>query len=89
MDQHVEQQQQQPQGGRAAGEGKHGHATRDPKLSVSDSEEPELTAEALDQVMDKDNYNPPQVDMERGRNARFFVIKSYSEDDIHRSIKYK
>ena len=23
------------------------------------------------------------------KNARFFVIKSYSEDDIHRSIKYE
>ena len=23
------------------------------------------------------------------KNARFFVIKSFSEDDIHRSIKYE
>merc|ERR1719206_1481370 len=23
------------------------------------------------------------------KNARFFVVKSYSEDDIHRSIKYE
>ncbi|KAI3972811.1 hypothetical protein MKX01_019469 [Papaver californicum] len=35
----------------------------------------------------KDKYNLPdfQTDYE---NAKFFVIKSYSEDDIHKSIKY-
>lgn len=43
----------------------------------------------LDKLMDKNNYNPPQLQLERGHNARFFVIKSYSEDDIHRSIKYE
>lgn len=42
-------------------------------------------------VMDKQQlehiYNPKTFDLEPV-NARFFVIKSYSEDDIHRSIKY-
>lgn len=33
------------------------------------------------------NYNPKSFDCEP-ENARFFIIKSYSEDDIHRSIKY-
>lgn len=36
----------------------------------------------------KHNYNPKEFDLS-AKNARFFVIKSYSEDDIHRSIKYE
>ena len=32
-------------------------------------------------------YNPKEFDL-NPRNARFFIIKSYSEDDVHRSIKY-
>ena len=42
-------------------------------------------------IMDKqklDNlFNPKEFDL-NPTDARFFVIKSYSEDDIHRSIKY-
>lgn len=42
-------------------------------------------------VLDKQQlehiYNPKTFDLDPV-NARFFVIKSYSEDDIHRSIKY-
>lgn len=34
------------------------------------------------------DYNPPTFDL-MAEGARFFVIKSYSEDDIHRSIKYE
>jgi len=33
------------------------------------------------------NYNPTEFDI-TPTSARFFVIKSYSEEDIHRSIKY-
>jgi len=33
-------------------------------------------------------YNPHELDDVNARTARFFIIKSYSEDDIHRSIKY-
>jgi hypothetical protein len=32
-------------------------------------------------------YNPKEFDLSP-KGARFFVIKSFSEDDIHRSIKY-
>ena len=32
-------------------------------------------------------YNPKEFDL-NPKEARFFVIKSFSEDDIHRSIKY-
>jgi YTH domain-containing family protein len=42
----------------------------------------------LDELHSKHNYNPKDFDM-TAKNARFFVIKSYSEDDIHRSIKYE
>ncbi|XP_017079905.2 YTH domain-containing family protein [Drosophila eugracilis] len=43
----------------------------------------------LDELKDKNNYNPKVVDLNKAAEARFFVIKSYSEDDIHRSIKYE
>ncbi|XP_016977376.1 YTH domain-containing family protein isoform X4 [Drosophila rhopaloa] len=43
----------------------------------------------LDELKDKNNYNPKVVDLNKATAARFFVIKSYSEDDIHRSIKYE
>lgn len=33
-------------------------------------------------------YNPAHFEIDNIEVARFFVIKSYSEDDIHRSIKY-
>lgn len=42
----------------------------------------------LDELRVKNNYNPTEFDLSVP-NARFFVIKSYSEDDIHRSIKYE
>ncbi|XP_037922800.1 YTH domain-containing family protein isoform X1 [Hermetia illucens] len=42
----------------------------------------------LDELRDRNNYNPAELDLDTAANARFFVIKSYSEDDIHRSIKY-
>jgi hypothetical protein len=41
----------------------------------------------LDKLRVENNYNPKEFDL-NPRNARFFIIKSYSEDDIHRSIKY-
>ncbi|KAE8723894.1 Yth domain-containing protein [Hibiscus syriacus] len=35
----------------------------------------------------KDKYNLPDFQTEY-ENAKFFVIKSYSEDDVHKSMKY-
>jgi hypothetical protein len=35
----------------------------------------------------QNKYNPPEMTVNLS-NARYFVIKSYAEDDIHRSIKY-
>ncbi|EZA47765.1 hypothetical protein DMN91_010249 [Ooceraea biroi] len=42
----------------------------------------------LDELKVKNDYNPADFD-QTAPGARFFVIKSYSEDDIHRSIKYE
>jgi hypothetical protein len=43
----------------------------------------------LEQLCGKNDYNPSSLDLSLVDKARFFVIKSYSEDDIHRSIKYE
>ncbi|XP_076326343.1 YTH domain-containing family protein 1-like isoform X2 [Tachypleus tridentatus] len=45
------------------------------------------THPVLDKLCMENSYNPKDFDM-NPKNARFFIIKSYSEDDIHRSIKY-
>ncbi|XP_053210970.1 YTH domain-containing family protein-like [Panonychus citri] len=41
----------------------------------------------LDKLRVENNYNPKDFNLST-KDARFFIIKSYSEDDIHRSIKY-
>lgn len=45
--------------------------------------------EVVANLLQEHLYNPSELDLSRVDNARFFVIKSYSEDDIHRSIKYE
>ncbi|KAI1309399.1 YTH domain-containing family protein 2 [Halotydeus destructor] len=42
----------------------------------------------IEKLRVENKYNPAEFDCDP-KNARFFVIKSYSEDDIHRSIKYQ
>lgn len=42
----------------------------------------------LETLLDMTKYNPAHFEIDNIEVARFFVIKSYSEDDIHRSIKY-
>jgi len=37
--------------------------------------------------IETNEYNPKEFDL-NPKAARFFIIKSYAEDDIHRSIKY-
>ncbi|XP_008544641.1 YTH domain-containing family protein 2 isoform X1 [Microplitis demolitor] len=49
---------------------------------------PTLSHPVLDELKVKNDYNPGEFD-QTAPGARFFVIKSYSEDDIHRSIKYE
>ncbi|CAB1341013.1 unnamed protein product, partial [Coregonus sp. 'balchen'] len=41
----------------------------------------------LEKLQALNNYNPKDFDWNL-KNGRVFIIKSYSEDDIHRSIKY-
>jgi hypothetical protein len=41
----------------------------------------------LDKLRSENNYNPSKLDTP-SKSSRFFIIKSYSEDDVHRSIKY-
>lgn len=41
----------------------------------------------IEKLQAEHSYNPKDFEL-NPENARFFVIKSYSEDDIHRSIKY-
>lgn len=54
-----------------------------------DSIEPtEAGGEGLEKLRAAHEYNPKDPSVVKLNDARFFVIKSYSEDDIHRSIKY-
>jgi len=53
-------------------------------LSTSNAQEPVPVLAKLQSVH---NYNPKDCNLSM-KSARFFIIKSYSEDDIHRSIKY-
>ncbi|XP_020606490.1 YTH domain-containing family protein 1-like [Orbicella faveolata] len=48
---------------------------------------PSESVPILDKLKAKNCYNPKEFSLVQ-KNARFFIIKSYSEDDIHRSIKY-
>ncbi|KAJ8322049.1 hypothetical protein KUTeg_000520 [Tegillarca granosa] len=41
----------------------------------------------LEKLRSANQYNPKEFSL-NPKGARFFIIKSYSEDDIHRSIKY-
>jgi len=45
------------------------------------------TSPIVEQLQAQHNYNPKEFDVAPS-SARFFVIKSYSEEDVHRSIKY-
>jgi hypothetical protein len=41
----------------------------------------------INKLKSQNQYNPKEFNLSP-KGARFFVIKSYSEDDVHRSIKY-
>ena len=42
--------------------------------------------EAYNVTIDKEQYNSPEF-VTKYKDAKFFIIKSYSEDNIHKSIK--
>jgi len=44
-------------------------------------------SEALSSLVNREQYNRPDF-VTKYEHAKFFVIKSYSEDDVHKSIKY-
>ena len=44
-------------------------------------------SELVGKLQAENKYNPSKLSVDLN-NARYFVIKSYAEDDIHRSIKY-
>ncbi|XP_061397077.1 YTH domain-containing family protein [Musca vetustissima] len=65
------------------------HGGSSPKNIDTNDRPVESPQAVLEELRDKNNYNPAEIDLESAATARFFVIKSYSEDDIHRSIKYE
>ncbi|THD26275.1 YTH domain family protein 2 [Fasciola hepatica] len=73
-----------------AGASENGHNSNVPNTKESSYEESlqllQREAELLHQRLAK-TINPAKFDT-NVEKARFFVIKSFSEDDIHRSIKY-
>lgn len=59
-----------------------------PPLSEEQQQQNEQEAQSLlDKLGSENNYNPSKLDTP-SKSSRFFIIKSYSEDDVHRSIKY-
>lgn len=55
---------------------------------VTSSVENKPKRQIIDELKMKNHYNPAEYS-NPSEGSRFFVIKSYSEDDIHRSIKYE
>ena len=50
-------------------------------------QDPNGIIELKEKLLNPNDYNPTEFNT-APKAARFFVIKSYSEDDVHRSIKY-
>jgi len=82
---------QNQQAGRWARQGGHSNSNdntvardNDSHLDINSLKDP---SPLLKKLMTKYNFNPREFTM-NFNNCRFFIIKSYSEDDIFRSIKY-
>lgn len=58
-----------------------------PQQRSSAAQSKDMPHPVLDRLRSANQYNPKEFNM-APKGARFFIIKSYSEDDIHRSIKY-
>ncbi|KAM8977418.1 YTH domain-containing family protein 2 [Pelodytes ibericus] len=61
-----------------------------PRNRASEQAQPPPSAEphpVLEKLRSVNNYNPKDFDCSP-KLGRVFIVKSYSEDDIHRSIKY-
>lgn len=59
-----------------------------PTKAVTSPVEEKPKRKIIDELKMKNHYNPAEYS-NPPEGSRFFVIKSYSEDDIHRSIKYE
>ncbi|XP_046362486.1 YTH domain-containing family protein 1-like isoform X1 [Haliotis cracherodii] len=64
-----------------------GSSSTSASASASASAAAAVSHPVLDRLKSVNQYNPKEYNL-NPKGARFFVIKSYSEDDIHRSIKY-
>lgn len=65
-------------------------APNPPSSSSVHKDEPSTngnSSNVLQKLRSANAYNPKDFNL-NPKGARFFIIKSYSEDDIHRSIKY-
>lgn len=60
---------------------------RGPRVKVKNIPSSEKDEEIFSVICGKDEYNREDFP-ENYHDAKFFVIKSYSEDDVHKSIKY-
>ena len=58
-----------------------------PKQIHQQNEKSQINIQLKSVNIDPSEYNPKEFNLSP-KAARFFVIKSYSEDDVHRSIKY-
>lgn len=66
----------------------HGPRTTNPKGAlVSEADKENGKCDSIKSLIRRDQYNLPDFPT-KYEQALFFVIKSYSEDDIHKSIKY-
>ncbi|KAI5479570.1 high-glucose-regulated protein 8 [Pseudohyphozyma bogoriensis] len=69
-------------------------ATLGAPAPVGGAHPPSAASPAVDSPIDipaliaSKGYNPVNFDL-RPQNARFFVIKSYTEEDVHKSLKYE
>ncbi|EXB29044.1 hypothetical protein L484_018461 [Morus notabilis] len=61
--------------------------TRGPRSRNKDLLDSSSEKEELGLAVRRDQYNLPDFQTDNV-NAKFYVIKSYSEDDVHKSIKY-
>ncbi|GAA5915657.1 hypothetical protein JCM8208_005908 [Rhodotorula glutinis] len=58
------------------------------QLGLDAQDAPAETPIDVNSLVAKKGYNPPVFDL-KPHNARFFVIKSYTEEDVHKSLKYE
>lgn len=73
------------QGGARAGQQRNRSSGNAGLSNISAPSQPVVPV--LARLRSLNDYNPKELNL-RLKDVRFFIIKSYSEDDIHRSIKY-